>query len=90
MKNYSLKNLGQNKVEINYLSGLSLLFSYNTLVSVFTNGRYIKTSKNWSRTTSRHVNSWILPNFKVEEMSQDELVNTFLIGFVYAPLRRYL
>ena len=84
MKNYSLKNLGSNKVEINYLSGLSLLFSYNTLVSVFTNGKYIKTSKNWSRTTSRHINSWILPNFKVEEMEQEKLENTFLKGIQYA------
>ena len=83
MKNYSLKNLGSNKVEINYLSGLSLLFSYNTLVGVFTNGKYIRTSKNWSRTTSRHINSWILPNFKVEEMSQETLENTFLSGVDY-------
>ena len=52
------------------------LFSYKTLVaySILTNlGReWYRTSKFWSRTTTRHINAW-LPKDQASEIDQDVL-----------------
>lgn len=52
------KGNNQNEVEIS--PDVTVLFSYKTPVAAHVTGRgYIKTEKFWSKTTSRHVNSWL-------------------------------
>ena len=51
-----IKN-NMNEVEI---GNLTVLFSYKTPVAYHEAGiGYTKTSKYWSRTTSRHINQWL-------------------------------
>lgn len=46
--------------ELELDGGTKVLFSYKTPVAVFIVGQgVIKTSKKWSATTTRHVNTWI-------------------------------
>ena len=54
-----LSNLGSNKTEITLENGTKVLFSYQTPVAVWKDGEFFKTSKKWSHTTSRHINSWV-------------------------------
>lgn len=61
----NLKPLGANKTQLTLeKSGhdIEILFSYETPVAalVYENGNWhqYKTDKFWSRTTSRHINSW--------------------------------
>lgn len=64
-----------NEVEVN---GKKVLFSYQTPVACTFNtpeGRvFQRTSKNWSRTTNRHINSW-LPKDQAEEKDQEYFDN---------------
>jgi hypothetical protein len=54
-----LNNLGSNKTEISFDNGTVIFFSYNTPVAAFVPGRgYLKTTKRYSVTTSKHVNQW--------------------------------
>lgn len=54
-----LKNLGSNKTEIHFPNGVVVFFSYNTPVAAFVPGRgYLRTSKRYSVTTSKHLNQW--------------------------------
>lgn len=51
----------------------TVLFSYNTPVAAFVNGRgYIKTSTKYSVTTSRHIRRW-LGLMDAEEVDQSEI-----------------
>ena len=54
----NLKHLASNKNEITLSDGTQVLFSYATPVAAWVNGEFFKTSKKWSQTTSRHINSW--------------------------------
>lgn len=54
-----LSNLGSNKTQITLEDGTKVLFSYHTPVAVWKDGAFYKTSKKWSNTTSRHINSWV-------------------------------
>ena len=54
-----LSNLGGNKTKITLEDGTQVLFSYHTPVACWVNGEFFKTSKKWSQTTSRHINSWV-------------------------------
>ena len=54
----NLKHLSSNKNEITLSDGTQVLFSYATPVAAWINGEFFKTSKKWSQTTSRHINSW--------------------------------
>lgn len=53
-----LSNLGSNKTQITLEDGTKVLFSYHTPVAAWINGAFFKTSKKWSNTTTRHINSW--------------------------------
>jgi len=55
----NLKPLASNKTELTLGDGTQVLFSYQTPVACWINGEYFKTSKKWSNTTSRHINSWV-------------------------------
>ena len=56
-----LRPLGANKTELE-LDGVKILFSYQTpvaaLVEEDSGWHQYRTSKSWSKTTSRHINSW--------------------------------
>ena len=58
----------QNEVVLNPL--LAVLFSYSTPVSAQVNGKYYRTNKFWSKTTSKHINKW-LNNEEAEEKNQE-------------------
>ena len=55
----NLKVIGSNQTEVQV--GLTkILFSYNTPVAaMMDDGSYIRTDKQWSRTTSKHINAWL-------------------------------
>ena len=54
-----LKNLGAH-MNVIETKDVSVLFSYETPVAAFVSGQgYFRTSKYWSRTTSRHINVWL-------------------------------
>ena len=55
-----LKPVGSNMTVLEPNDNLSILFSYETPVAAWINERgYVKTSKFWSVTTSRHINKWV-------------------------------
>ena len=54
-----LKHLSGNKNQITLSDGTQVLFSYATPVACWREGQFYKTNKNWSKTTSRHINSWV-------------------------------
>ena len=55
----NLKPIASNKTELTLGDGTQVLFSYETPVACWIQGEYFKTSKKWSNTTSRHINSWV-------------------------------
>lgn len=55
-----LSVLGANKTEVRFDNGTIVFFSYNTPVAAFTpNMGWVRTSKKWSVTTSKHINQWL-------------------------------
>ena len=54
-----VSNLGANKTEINLNNGDTVYVSYKTPVAANVDGAFYRTSKSWSRTTSRHINQWL-------------------------------
>lgn len=65
----NLKQLGSNKTELE-IKGARVLFSYSTPVACESVGKLYRTSKKWSNTTTRHINSW-LEGSAAEEVSQE-------------------
>jgi len=53
-----LKPIGANKTEL-HIDGAHILFSYRTPVAAWIDGEYFKTDKHWSKTTTKHINSWV-------------------------------
>jgi ABC-type nitrate/sulfonate/bicarbonate transport system substrate-binding protein len=67
-----IENFGSNQVVV-WTNGATVFYSYNTPVAAYILGRggydvsdskgrathYVKTSKFWSVTTSKHINSWL-------------------------------
>jgi len=53
-----LNHIAANKNEITLSDGTQVLFSYQTPVAAWKEGEFFKTDKFWSKTTSRHINSW--------------------------------
>lgn len=68
-----LKPLASNMTELETTKAV-ILFSYSTPVAAcMTDGSgFIRTSKRWSVTTSRHINKW-LDGAKAREVDQAEL-----------------
>ena len=54
-----LKPLGANQTTITTNTGMTILFSYETPVACIVNGEAFRTDKQWSRTTSKHINKWL-------------------------------
>jgi len=56
----NLKPIKANMNEVE-LANANVLFSYRTPVAlqIKSTGEVFKTSKYWSRTTSRHINQWV-------------------------------
>jgi len=73
----NLKPIKQNMTEVN-VGTKSILFSYKTPVACFDysegagHGVYYKTSKKWSRTTTRHINQWIPDSGEVSIQEKDQ------------------
>ena len=65
-----LRQLGSNQSKLTFADGREGFFSYETPVAAFNPSLgYVKTSKKWSRTTSRHLSNF--SKCYVEEKSQD-------------------
>ena len=63
-----LKPLGSNKTELTISPRIQVLFSYETPVAAWIDGQFFKTDIKWSKTTSKHINSWAhLPIEKPQE-----------------------
>lgn len=72
MAKLKLNVIGANQTLVHLPLG-SVLFSYETPVAAYVSGRgYVKTSRKFSNTTTKHVNSW-LGGAKAEEVSQEEI-----------------
>jgi hypothetical protein len=56
----NLKPLGANQTEV-YTDKVIVLFSYQTPVAYLDNstGKTYRTSKYWSKTTTKHINKWL-------------------------------
>lgn len=63
--------LGSNQNLIRLNNGTQVLFSYKTPVAAFVPGQgYFRTSQNWSRTTSKHINRWLSGAIGVASVDQ--------------------
>ena len=55
-----LNNIGSNQTELEYSDGTKIFFSYSTPVAGWNNEvGYFRTTKKYSRTTSRHINKYL-------------------------------
>lgn len=73
-----LKSLGANQTEVE-IGDTLVLFSYNTPVAVRLPGveGFRRTRKQWSVTTSKHINSW-LRGFGLEPKEVGEIDQSFI------------
>jgi hypothetical protein len=54
-----IRNIGSNQTQLELSNGTHILFSYETPVAAFIPGKgYVRSSKKYSVTTSKHVNAW--------------------------------
>lgn len=70
-----LTPIKSNMTEVN-IKGTTILFSYSTPVACHVIGKgYLKTSKKWSATTSKHINQWLKMNDakSVQEVPQETI-----------------
>ena len=65
-----IKPVGKNQTLLIKDNNDEVFFSYETPVCCFINGRYIKTSKKWSMTTSKHINAYLPAGITVIEKDQ--------------------
>jgi len=73
-----IKQLGSNQVEVVIPGKARVLFSYNTPVAAFIEGRgWVKTNRFYSKTTSKHINEYLqgLEYETVDQAELDELVS---------------
>ena len=73
---YQTKKLGANKKVIWYDNGVQVLISYTTPVAAYLpqgdGSGYVRTETYYSKTTSRHINSW-LEGVNTENVAQSVL-----------------
>lgn len=76
MRLIPIKN-NMNEVQLN---GTTILFSYETPVACHIIGKgYIKTSKKWSATTSKHINQWLhMKNCKSAQKVNQSIIDNIL------------
>jgi len=67
----NLRPIASNMTEL-VTNGCTILFSYETPVAAYTPTQgYVRTSKKWSVTTSKHINKWLRSqDAEAEERSQ--------------------
>ena len=70
-----INQVGSNMTELVRSSGVIVLFSYSTPVAaLLPSGKYVKTDRKYSATTTKHVNKWVLGNVETKPQSYiDEL-----------------
>jgi len=93
MKTMKVKNIGSNMTELQLADGTLVLVSYETPVAAFVPGLaavgihdqpVVRTNKNWSATTSRHIHKWLNQNFHCQpyrEMPQSFFDNLLKPNF---------
>lgn len=65
-----LNNIGTNKTELQ-IGDITILFSYNTPVAALVPDiGWIKTDKKYSKTTTKHINSWLGDKLNVNVVPQ--------------------
>lgn len=74
----TVKSLGANQTEVHAGDGRVVFVSYETPVAALIKGEYFKTTKKWSKTTSRHVNSWIGDPTQVVTLKPQEFFDKLL------------
>jgi hypothetical protein len=70
-----LDNIGPNQTILTFGKD-EVFFSYSTPVAALFGGKFYRTEKKWSVTTSKHINQWLADN-KAEKKPQkffDELI----------------
>ena len=71
-----LSPVGSNQTELT-INGITVLFSYQTPVAILGLGGNYKTDKYYSKTTSRHINSFFKGLEKPKEIPQNVIDNYF-------------
>lgn len=75
MKELQVIPLKPNQTVLRVGAGLEILFSYQTPVAAFIPGMgYVKSSKKYSRTTSKHVSQWASYNQEISQEKLDSMV----------------
>lgn len=54
-----VRNIGSNQTEVELNGNTRILVSYQTPVAAWVDGRFYRTEKKWSVTTSKHINRWL-------------------------------
>ena len=71
-----LTPIAANQNEVELTNGTQIFFSYRTPVAAYLPSEgYVRTSKFWSVTTSRHINKWLKNVTNVQEIDQTVLDN---------------
>ena len=71
-----LTPIAANQNEVSFNNGTQIFFSYKTPVAAYLPEKgYVRTSKFWSVTTSRHINKWLQGVNNVDEIDQSILDN---------------
>ncbi len=71
-----LTPIAANQNEVELTNGTQIFFSYRTPVAAYLPSEgYVRTSKFWSVTTSRHINKWLKNVTNVKEIDQSVLDN---------------
>ena len=71
-----LTPIAANQNEVELTNGTQIFFSYRTPVAAYLPSKgYVRTSKFWSVTTSRHINKWLNNVTNVQEIDQSVLDN---------------
>ena len=74
-----LNPIKANMTELELPGSILVLFSYKTPVATIDSiGCAFKTSKKWSKTTSRHINQWLSNHTNIKELPQEHFDNLIL------------
>ena len=83
MAGIKVDNVGSNMTQVSLPDGTEVLYSYKEPVAAFVPGEgFLRTSKRWSNTTTRHITKWLgifgYPTVKdVDQGVINTLVETF-------------
>ena len=83
MENLKLKSIAKNQTEVTLNNETTVFFSYETPVAAKLSNKeniseslnFVRTSKKWSPTTTRHINKWLeskgIEKHRAKELEQD-------------------